>query len=80
MKIKSAYALNNSIIRFEDDKGKLYDFSMDPWLNSSGSWMSEFKNPEYFKSVRISEDEDTIEWPNGQDVAPHDLEEYSVRV
>jgi hypothetical protein len=80
MKVTSVYALNNSVIRFTDENDRLFDFSMQEWLNSSGSWLSQLKNPEYFKAVRISEDQDTFEWPNGQDVAPHDLEKYAVRV
>ncbi|MDO4841892.1 MAG: DUF2442 domain-containing protein [Phoenicibacter congonensis] len=80
MKIKSAYALNDSVVRFTDEQDRVYDFSMQAWLESPGSWLSQLKDPDYFKLVRVSEDRDTIEWPNGQDVAPHELEDYSVEV
>ena len=34
----------------------------------------------YFKQVRVAETGDTIEWPNGQDVAPENLYEQAVPV
>ena len=80
MKIESVYTINNSTVRFKDNNNRIYDFSMQYWLDSNGSWISQLKNPDYFKQVRVSEDKDTFEWPNGQDVAPHDIEEYSVLV
>jgi hypothetical protein len=80
LKIKSAYALSNSVVRFTDEQDRVYDFPMQEWLNSSGSWLSQLKDPDYFKLVRVSEDRDTFEWPNGQDVAPHELRDFAVEV
>ncbi len=80
MIIESVYALNDSVVRFTTNKNEVYDFSMQEWLESSGSWLSQLKDPNYFKLVKVAEDKDTFEWPNGQDVAPHEVKDYSIKI
>ena len=41
-----------------------------------GCWYGELKNMDYFKAVRAVGD--TVEWPDGQDLASHELYENSV--
>ena len=43
---------------------------------SDGS--SRLNDPDYFKKVRVSEFGDTVEWPEGQDIAPESLYEDSL--
>ena len=45
-----------------------------------GSWFGELRNPSYFRAVRLLPDGHHIEWPNGQDLAPHELYEHSVSI
>lgn len=54
-------------LKFEDGKEGLFD--VNPYIK--GSWFGELFDPEYFKQVRVSEY--GIEWPNEQDIAPHEL-------
>ena len=51
--------------------------SFDASRYITGSWFGELGDYSYFKTVRIIEDGGQIEWPNGQDLAPHELYELS---
>jgi len=42
-----------------------------------GPWFGELHDPSYFSAVRLLPDGHHIEWPNGQDLAPHELYELS---
>lgn len=54
-------------LKFED--GKEGTFDVMPYIK--GSWFGELSDPTYFRQVRVSEQ--GIEWPNEQDIAPHEL-------
>ncbi len=50
---------------------------MSPYIK--GKWFGMLNDEAYFRAVRICEDcPYTVEWPEGQDVAPHELYDYSV--
>jgi len=46
----------------------------------TGAWFGELADLGYFRAVRVIEDGEQIEWPNGQDLAPHELYELSERI
>ena len=52
---------------FENGAERLFD--VKPYI--CGSWFGELKNVSYFNLVHAVDG--GIEWPNGQDVAPHEL-------
>jgi hypothetical protein len=55
------------------ETGEVKVFDVKPYIR--GSWYSELRDQAYFNAVRIIDDGDGIEWPNGQDLAPHELYE-----
>ena len=77
MKLLSVCALDNRRLRIEYQNGETKIFDITPYLK--GDWMGALGNPEYFKQVSIEpEFQDTVVWPDGQDIAPHELYELSV--
>lgn len=61
------------VLLFENGEKRLFD--VRPYIK--GSWFGELKNADYFKKAYIVGNGDGIEWPNGQDIAPHELRELS---
>ena len=47
---------------------------------AEGSWYGELKDRSYFQSVRLLPGGTGIEWPHGQDIAPHELYELGITV
>ena len=64
----------NVIITYGTAEKKKFDVT--PYIK--GNWVGELKDIEIFKAVRPWGS--TIEWRNGQDIAPHELFELSVAV
>ncbi|MCL2530818.1 MAG: DUF2442 domain-containing protein [Oscillospiraceae bacterium] len=60
------------------ETGEKKRFDVTPYI--SGSWFGELADPNYFRAVKIIENGDYIEWPRGQDLAPHELYELSERI
>ena len=58
---------------YETHEVKVFD--VVPYAN--GSWYGQLKDEKYFNSVRLLPDGIGIEWPEGQDIAPHELYENS---
>ena len=58
------------------DSGEKKVFNVEPYI--SGDWFGKLKDSEFFKAVRIAGN--TVVWPDGQDIAPHELYDYSVSV
>lgn len=56
---------------FETGERKLFDVA--PYVE--GSWFGQLSDETYFSAVRLLPNGDGIEWPNGQDIAPHELYE-----
>jgi hypothetical protein len=63
-------------LQLDYDTGEIKIFDVKPYIR--GSWFGELQNQAYFSAVRIIDDGDGIEWPNGQDLAPHELYEQGV--
>ena len=61
-------------LRFETNEQKIFDVT--PYIN--GSWYGKLKDISYFNTVHISGY--TVEWVDGQDLAPHELYDISIRV
>ena len=62
-------------LTYENQEVKVFDVT--PYI--SGSWYSELKDESYFRSVKVLPGGVGIEWLNGQDIAPHELYEMSVK-
>ncbi|MDR3239224.1 MAG: DUF2442 domain-containing protein [Clostridiales bacterium] len=56
---------------FETGEKKMFDVT--PYI--SGSWYEKLKDVAFFNTVHVSGN--TVEWAGGQDIAPHELYEYS---
>ncbi|MGM9935932.1 MAG: DUF2442 domain-containing protein [Candidatus Ornithomonoglobus sp.] len=61
----------NVIITYETGERKKFDVA--PYI--TGNWFGKLKQPDIFNSVRPCGN--TIEWCDGQDIAPHELFELS---
>ena len=80
MKIKSVKYKNDYILELADQNNNKRLINVVYWTNLPVLNYSELKNLSYFKRVRVAENNNTIEWPNGQDIAPEDLERFSVPI
>ena len=56
-------------IAYETGEEKLFDVT--PYI--SGSWYGKLRDEGYFQTVHLSAGGTGIEWPEGQDIAPHEL-------
>ncbi len=57
------------LLTFENGVQKVVDLE----AHVEGEVFEPLKNLEHFKQVSVNEDTDTIEWPNGADMAPEFL-------
>lgn len=64
----------NVVVTFET--GEIKTFDVNPYIK--GNWFGELKDLKVFNTVRPCGN--TIEWVNGQDIAPHELYELSVQI
>ena len=62
------------LLTFDDDKVKRVD--LEAYLE--GEIFEPLKDVDYFKTVRVNPDTDTIEWDNGADMSPDFLYEIGV--
>jgi hypothetical protein len=62
-------------LTFENDEVGVFDVS--PYI--SGSWYGRLAEPDYFRTVHVAQEGHTVEWADGQDIAPHELYEMSLR-
>ena len=74
-KIKKLIPQDSSLLELFYETGEHKLFDVTPYIK--GSWFGELGNPSYFRAVRIIDGGKGIEWPNGQDLAPHELYELS---
>lgn len=65
-------------LQLEYETGEIKIFDAMPYL--SGTWYGKLKDISYFRCVRMLPDGTGIEWPDGQDIAPHELYENSIAV
>ena len=61
----------NIVLKYETGEKKMFDVS----AYADGSWYGMLKDPKYFRTVRLVPGGTGIEWPEGQDIAPHELYE-----
>lgn len=62
------------LLKYNTGETKLFDAT--PY--ATGDWFGELGDPHYFSKVRLLPDGLGIEWPEGQDIAPHELYELGV--
>ena len=58
------------------DTGEQRVFDVAPYIN--GDWFGKLSDIEFFNTVRVNRN--TIEWAEGQDIAPHELYDHSIPV
>lgn len=63
---------NRILVNFENDGFRLFDVS--PYI--SGDWFGELSDGKYFATVHPCGN--TVEWADGQDIAPHELYDNSI--
>ncbi|MDR1622918.1 MAG: DUF2442 domain-containing protein [Synergistaceae bacterium] len=63
-------------IHYETGEERLFDVS--PYIR--GDWYGRLKESSYFRTVHVIPGGAGIEWPDGQDIAPHELYEASAEV
>lgn len=56
-------------LRLTYESGDIRVFDVKPYIR--GSWFCELADYDYFKRVAVVDG--GIEWPNGQDIAPHEM-------
>lgn len=60
------------------ETGEIKEFDVTPYAN--GPWYGELADPCYFSRVCMLPGGSGIEWPHGQDIAPHELYELGIDV
>lgn len=73
-RVKEVKALENYCLYLVFDNGEKRIFDVKPYI--SGSWYGQLRDENVFRTVRVSAG--TVEWADGQDIAPHELYELSV--
>ena len=63
-------------LQYETGENKILD--VKPYI--IGDWFGKLSDQSYFKAVKIIRNGKGIEWPDGQDVAPHELYNNSASV
>ena len=58
--------------------GERRRFDVTPYIR--GSWYGRLNDEGYFRTVRVTRDGRGVEWPDGQDIAPHELADLSTTV
>ncbi|MDR1835197.1 MAG: DUF2442 domain-containing protein [Fusobacteriaceae bacterium] len=72
-KIISASPLDRYKLYLVYENGENRIFDVSPYI--SGDWFGQLADRQYFKTVHLSGA--TVEWADGQDIAPHELYELS---
>ena len=72
-KIIEVKPLPNYMLYLKYDTNEEKIFNVTPYID--GEWFGKLEDEQYFNTVRLSGN--TIEWQGGQDIAPHELYEYS---
>ena len=77
-KITSVEPMEASRLKIFYETGEVKLFDVSPYV--TGSWFGALGDKSYFKSVRKLPNGSGIEWPHGQDIAPHELYNLGVLV
>lgn len=70
-KITAIKPLSNYCLELRYETGESKVFDVKPYI--TGDWFGKLSNQAYFKAVQIIRNGKGIEWPDGQDIAPHEL-------
>ena len=73
-KVLNVAPLSDYRVMLVFDTGEQKIFNVAPYIN--GEWFGKLKDIHLFNTVRVVGN--TIEWADGQDIAPHELYDYSV--
>jgi hypothetical protein len=77
-KILSVQPEKDYTLRLDYETGEKKIFDVKPYIY--GDWFSKLGDPAYFRSVRLVSGGIGIEWPEGQDIAPHELYDLSQEI
>lgn len=77
-KLVKVEAMSNLRLRLFYETGEVKIFDVAPY--ATGTWYGQLKDEGYFSAVQLLPGGTGIEWPEGQDIAPHELYENSVTV
>ena len=75
-RILSVVPLPQAKLKLTYETGEVKLFDVTPYMQ--GSWFGALKEPSYFKQVQLLPGGSGIEWPDGQDIAPHELYEDGI--
>ncbi len=76
--VKSVVYLHDYLLRLEFNNGAIKDVDLRDEL--FGEVFEPLRDLAMFRRVRVNPDTETIEWPNGADLAPEFLYEIGVTV
>lgn len=74
LKVLSVKPLQNKNLLLSFSNGEVRQFDVKPYIK--GPWYGELAEEEYF--MKVFPAGGTVAWPNGQDIAPHELYELSI--
>lgn len=77
-KLTKVEAMPDLRLRLFYETGEVKIFDVAPY--ATGTWYGQLKDEGYFSAVQLLPGGTGIEWPEGQDIAPHELYENSVTV
>ena len=72
-KVLDVKTLANYRVLITFDSGEKKVFNVTPYM--CGDWFGKLKDINFFNTVRVAGR--TIQWAGGQDIAPHELYDYS---
>ena len=78
MKIKKVKWLKGTVLEIVDDEHVHYLLNVAHWTKLPILNFKELLSYSYISKVRTAENGNTIEWPNGQEIAPEDVEDFAV--
>lgn len=77
-RLKKVEPLDDLKLRLTYETGEVKIFDVAPY--ATGSWYGQLNDKRYFDTVQMLPGGVGIEWPDGQDIAPHELYENSMAV